>query len=112
MSSADGYIREIESISDALKRLNTKSRDLRKQKNLAKERLYVYMERSGITEYRGYKAEKLKPKDKPIRKKPSEKKADALRLFAETGITDPELFWQEFQKTQKCTIEGDDEDES
>ena len=101
MANPDAYIREIESIDEALKRLNTRVKELKAKKQLSRERLYRWMESHHTEEYKGYSARKLAPRPKSVRKRAKEKKADAMRLFSEVGITDPEEFWDALQATQK-----------
>jgi seryl-tRNA synthetase len=99
MSNGDAYIRKLKSLDEAIKRLNGQLRDLRLQKKSTQERLHTWMKRKNMEEYNEYKIEKIAPKLVP-RKKASEKKQDAFRLFTSVGITDPETFWLEFKKTQ------------
>ena len=105
MSNADGYIRQISSIDEALKRLNGETKQLRKQRAIAKQRLYEWMKARGHEEYHGYRLTKIAPKPKIPKKKAKEKKEDALRLFKDIGVDDPEEFWNAFQNTQKYTPE-------
>ena len=104
MSSGEGYVRRLRSISEALDRTNKHARELRAQKNEAKVLLHSWMIARGLEEYEGYKINKLVSKKVP-RKPSKEKKEDAMRLFGEAGIADPEGFWEELQKTQKTTRE-------
>jgi hypothetical protein len=114
----DAYIREIESINDALKRLNTHAKTLREKKKVTTNHLYSWMKNHDIDEYNGIKIEKIKPKEKKFRKKEKDKKEDAIRLFTEIGIPDPEGFWSEFRETQKginqneSQIQGREEDQN
>lgn len=99
--SGKSYISEIDSITKSLRQYSKSSKELRKQKALAIERLYHWMKNHQLEEYEGYKLEKIAPKPKNLRKKAKEKREDALRLFSEVGINDPEEFWEAFQRTQK-----------
>jgi len=109
MSTQDGYVRQIKSIDEALKRLNDQTRTLRKQRQFAKEHLYEWMKARNLDEYQGYNINKIAPKPKIIRKKPKEKKEDALRLFTTIGVDDPEELWIAFQRTQKPPSPDGDE---
>jgi hypothetical protein len=101
MSTGEAYVRQIGSIDEALKRLNEETRTLRKQRGIAKQRLHDWMKKNGHEEYQGYKLAKIAPKPKVPRKKAKEKKEDAMRLFRDIGVNDPEELWVEFLRTQK-----------
>ena len=98
-----GYVRTLNSINKELKRLNDEKKRLTLEKKKIERFLYEAMKRTNVKEYQGYKTAKLSPKEKikPLRKKKKEKYHDAIRLFTEVGIPDPEGFWNEFQRTQK-----------
>lgn len=100
---ADGYIKEIESIKKELKLLTERRKILTARKQKLEKGLYDLMKRNQMELYQGYKKEKLQPK--PVntgpRKKKKEKYNDAIRLFMEIGIPDPESFYEQYQKTQK-----------
>ena len=112
MSNGEAYIRQIGGIDEALKRLNTETKTLREKKKTAKRRLYEWMKSRGLEEFQGYKLTKITPKPKLPRKKAKEKKEDALRLFKEIGVDDPEELWTAFQHTQKSTAPPNPEDHS
>lgn len=101
MSNGEGYVRQIKSIDAALKRLNQETKQLRLQRNTAKQRLYDWMKSRGFEEYEGYKLVKIAPKPKLPRKKAKQKKEDAVRLFSSIGVDDPEELWVAYQATQK-----------
>ena len=99
---SDGYVHEIKSLRKEIKRLNGSLKVLRDQKNLAECRLYQYMKKNGIEKLDGITINSIKPRDEQLpRKKKSEKKRDAVELFQQIGVTDPEGLWIEFQATQK-----------
>jgi hypothetical protein len=102
MANPGGYVKEIESIKKERKRLTFESRKLLQQQRKAERHLYTYMESTGISEYGGIKKSNIKPKEKVQRKKKKEKKRDAIALFRQTGIPDPEKFWDQLQSTQKA----------
>lgn len=95
------YVHEIASIDLELKRLRGVIKELTAQRARATTHLHQYMIRNQLEEVGGIKATKVAPKPKVIRRKPKEKKEDAIRLFMEIGINDPETFWDDFQRTQK-----------
>lgn len=103
MDYGKGYVKELKALKDEMKRLTNEKKNLQIEKTATERRLYEWMCRLQLDEYEGYKKEKLKPKEKPIilRKKKKEKVEDAMKLFRDAGIPDPESFWLEFQSTQK-----------
>jgi hypothetical protein len=96
-------IKEIESLKEEIKRINLEKIKWTNRKTKLETELYNMMLRQNVDSYGGYKRDKLKPKPKtpPKRKKKKEKYNDAIQLFIETGIPDPERFYEELQKTQK-----------
>lgn len=102
MVNPNGYIKEIESIKKERKRLNNQSRKLLAQQRNAENHLYTYMNSHHLEEFGGIKKKTIAPKEKLPRKKKKEKKKDAIDLFRQTGIPDPEKFWEDLQKTQKA----------
>jgi hypothetical protein len=94
-------IRKLQSINDALKRNKEHGKKMRNEKRIVSERLYKTMKRHGFEEYGGIKIKNIEPKPKAVRKKLKHKKSDAVALFSQVGIPDPEGFWMEFQETQK-----------
>ena len=103
MDYGKGYVKELKTLNEEIKRLNIEKKNMQIEKKNTEMRLHDWMSRSHIDEYEGYKKEKLRPKEKQkfIRKKKKEKVEDAMRLFRNIGIPDPETFWLEFQGTQK-----------
>jgi len=102
MVNPKGYVKEIESIKKERKRLNTESRKLLAQQRKAEKHLYDYMVSHRLDEVEGIKKKNISPREKAPRKKKKEKKKDAINLFRQTGIPDPEKFWEDLQKTQKA----------
>ncbi len=99
---SDGYVREIKSLRKEIKRLNGSLKVLRDQKNLAECHLYQYMKKNGIEKLDGITINSIRPRDEQLpRKKKSEKKRDAVELFQQIGVSDPEGLWVEFQATQR-----------
>ena len=102
MATADGYIHEIKSLRKEIKRLNDHMRTLRDQKNITEGRLYQYMKKNGIEKLDGITINSIRPRSEHLpRKKKSEKRRDAVELFQQIGVSDPEALWAEFQATQK-----------
>ena len=102
---AKGYVDEIKKLEKEIKRTNEYLKKLRERKKVCESNLYKIMEKNNEEELFGVKINKVKPKEKKIRKKASDKKKDAINLFYEIGIPDPKSFWEEFQKTQKVILE-------
>ena len=103
MNIPEAYAKEIKSIRQERKRLNTKSRNLLSQQRKAEEHLYNYMVRYGLDKYDDITLKSITPKKKISRKKKAEKKQDAIELFRKTGIPDPETFWEQLQETQSSS---------
>lgn len=101
MSNPNAYIKEIDSLTFEIKRLNTVLKKLRKQKRAAQTHLYNYMVRNKIEKYGGHTIKSVCPRQSRPRKSKSAKKADAIELFRQVGIVDPEKFFTEFNATQK-----------
>lgn len=101
MSDGERYVSNIQSIDVSIKRLNAEVKKLRQKKSETQNHLYKWMQRNGYNNYQGYLIDKLAPKPSIKRKPSKQKKEDAFRFFREAGITDPETFWEELEKTQK-----------
>jgi hypothetical protein len=104
-TTADSYIRQIKDVDAALKRLNVQAKELRKKKKEAQSRLHSWMEKNKVEEYGEISLKKITPKPPAKRKPAKKKKDDAIRLFSQIGVNDPEELWEEFQRTQKLVIE-------
>lgn len=104
-SLADSYIRQMTDIDSALKRLNAKTSELRKQKKEATQRLYSWMEKNGVETYSNINIKKIAPKQRAKKKPPKKRKEDAINLFSKIGINDPEELWEELQRTQQLEQE-------
>jgi hypothetical protein len=102
--------RRLKEIEDALKRINAKTIDLRKKRKDAQNKLYDSMIKNGVDSYEGYTVKKIAPRPKAKRKPAKAKKQDALKLFAKIGVDDPNVLWEEFEKTQKI-VENTSESE-
>lgn len=96
-----GYYNEIKSLDKEIKRLNTQTRKLREQKKRAQSHLYEWMVAHDIEKYENISLKSIEPKDRRRQKPKKLRKNDAVQLFYQTGIPDPEGFWEEFQRTQK-----------
>lgn len=97
----DGYVYEINGLSAEIKRLVVRTKELRNFKKKAEQNLFELMDKSGMDEYGGIKKEKIKPKIVTKRKGIKQKKNDAIQLFYQIGVPNPEELWVEFIKTQK-----------
>lgn len=101
-STADSYIRQISELNATLARLNKQTSELRKKKKEAEKRLHAWMVKNNIEEYAKVSIKKIAPKPPAKRKPAKQKKADAINLFAQIGVNDPEQLWEEFQSTQRA----------
>lgn len=101
MSNPDAYVREISSLDNEIKRLNGKLRTLRDQKKTKQDLLYKYMIKNRIEKYNGITAKSIRPREHRPRKPESEKKSDAIDLFTQIGVENPEELYKEFKLTQK-----------
>ena len=95
MSNANAYVKEINSLNCEIKRLNAHLKKLRIQKREKQDLLYKYMEKNNLEKYNGITLKSVKPKQKTRRKPESAKKKDALKLFQEVGINNPENFYSQ-----------------
>jgi len=103
MADPQSYVRNLTSINDSIKRHNQQLKILRAKKMDAQRRLHTYMVRNNLADFEGYNQTKIAPKVKLPVKKKADKKADAIRLFTDVGISDPEILLDAFQRTQKYT---------
>jgi len=101
--SAESYVKEINSISDELKRLNKRAKYLREQKQKTQTNLYNYMKNHNIERYGDVTKDSLAPKPKSIRKPAAQKKEEAVVLFSQAGVRNPEDLYQRFLQSQKST---------
>lgn len=107
MSNPDAYVREIDSLNAEIKRLNAHLKQLREQRKIVQGHLHGHMTRQDLDKYQGHTIKSVTPRQAKPRKTESRKKADAIELFRQVGITDPEEFFDEFRATQKY---GEDEE--
>lgn len=110
-STADSYVRQIAELDAALKRLNAQTKEIRRKKKEAETRLHAWMVKNNVEKYGKVTIKKITPRGASKRKPAKQKKADALSLFTQIGVNDPEKLWEEFQMTQKVyTPKTDDEE--
>src|SRR5438132_9157142 len=100
------YMYEIYGIDAELKRINERSKQLRIQKKRCMTGLYNYMIAHGIDRVENGKKvitlNQCDPNKKRAKTKPKKQKMeDAIYLFREIGIPNPEEFYLEFEQTQK-----------
>jgi hypothetical protein len=113
MTTAESYLREINNIDSELKRINIHSKNLREQKKRVSAGLYNYMQNHKLEKISDGKKditiERFAPKQKKCPSKPkSQKKIDAIELFRDVGIPNPEQFYKDFDNTQKSSINTTD----
>lgn len=104
MKSMESRANEIKNINKELEQLNKRKRLLIDRKKVVQQELYKYMSEHNLKNINDVKSYKIKPQESVPRKGLRSKKRDALNLFREVGIPNPEEFWNDFQKTQKITI--------
>lgn len=114
--SAESYLREISSIDIELKRLSALSKSLREQKRRAQNNLHQYMVSHGLEKVGDGKnaitIKKCAPPQPRRKVKPKkERKADAIELFRDVGIPNPEEFYEQWESTQKSTQNPNDEED-
>ena len=100
------YVKELASLDTEIKRLNKVRKSLNEQRKLCKQRLYEYMKSRNMEEFEGVKIEKITPKTTAKRKPEKQKRKDAINLFNEIGIPDPEDFFNKFIQTQKNNVQS------
>jgi len=114
MSNPEAYVREIKSLNDEFKRSNDRLKSLREQRKFKQTLLYKYMVEHNLEKYEGITINSIRPRD-PIKRKPEAiKRKDAIELFRQAGINNPEDFYAEFKITQKGVPPddgGEDEDD-
>nr|QBK86341.1 MAG: uncharacterized protein LCMAC102_01360 [Marseillevirus LCMAC102] len=103
MSNLESYSKEIESINTETKRLNDRLKVLRSQKRTIEAYLYDDMTRNNLEKYGKITLKSITPREKKSRKSTKAKRNDAISLFRDVGINNPEQFWNDFQATQKYT---------
>lgn len=98
--SGQKFTSELRKVEGELKHYNAKVNALRKSKTNLKLQLYNYMEKHNLQELEGYTLTELKPKEKKMRKSKistTQKKQNAISLFKNVGIINPEKFYEEFK---------------
>jgi hypothetical protein len=102
------YVYEIEKIDRELKRINAHAKNLRTQRNRSMAGLYNYMKSNNLEQVGSGKniitIKKCAPKEKKISKlKPkAQRRAEALELFSDAGIPNPEQFYEDLERVQRA----------
>lgn len=117
MKSYEGYMCELNTIDAELKRINEHAKNLRLQRTRVLGALYRYMCSNNLEKVsygkRDISIKQCAPREKRIAAKPKkEKKRDAIELFRDMGIPNPEKFYIEFEGTQKNTHHAQNTNES
>lgn len=103
-SRLDTKVLQLSKLSDEIKRLNTRLKELRDLKKKQETSLMNTMESYKIDKVTGYTLNSLKKKysntDKR-RRTVQEKRTDATNLCWNMGITDPQNFMNDYKKTQR-----------
>ncbi len=99
------YADEIHNIESEMKRLRKQLKHLKELKRAPTKALYQYMESYNLKVYKSIKIEKVAPSPPKLQKKtPSRKKNDALKFFRDSGVGNPEVFYQQYLLTQKTEL--------
>lgn len=106
--SAESYLKEIHSIDAEIKRLNAHIKILRDQKRRTQSNLHRYMtshelEKVGEGKESITLAKCAPPKPRRKAKPKKNKRCDAIDLFREAGIPNPDEFYKQFESTQKSS---------
>jgi len=88
-------------ITAEIKRINAGLNKLKKQKIQTQAILYEYMVKNNMSSYDGIPLQKVKPSKRAKQKSENQKKHDTLELIRESGINDPEQFYEEMKRLQK-----------
>ncbi len=108
MSRSHTYHNEIEKLNVEIKRMNSRLKELRDRRRQQEKYLYDSMKMWNETKVGNYTLKKLEKKAHPApkhkRKGVKAKQRDAMMLFRQIGIPNPENFWREFDKTQKGDV--------
>lgn len=101
MSRGDAYVREIQNYTQEIVRLKTERDKLIAKRKLAERHLYDFMVQMGVDRVGTVTKKSVTPKQPTHRKKLSDKKRDAIKLFYQIGAPDPEELYERFRQTQK-----------
>lgn len=93
--------RRLRQLDAELVKANGRVRALRELKAKTTTEIYNFMTRFSINELDGIRIEKVRPKEKVLRKPKAEKEADAVDLCFRTGIPNPETFLRMLEATKK-----------
>ena len=111
MSKPEAYVKEIKSLTSEIKRSDDRIKGLKEQRKSKQKLLFKYMDEHELEKYEGITINSIRPKDSIKRKSEKEKRKDAIDLFRQIGIENPEEFYLEFKNTQRI-IRNNDEDDS
>lgn len=101
MSHPEAYVRVIKEIKEELTRLAVLSSELRIQKKEQEKYLRKYMKKNKLEKYKDITLKSITPKRPSLIKPKDKKKEDAINMFRDQGIENPEEFWNELQISQK-----------
>ena len=102
--SGQPYSAELRAVELQLTELNTKVKNARARKKELQYKLYDYMKKNKVEEIEGYSIDKIKPrtpKPKEKKKPKTQQRKDAIALFRQVGILNPESLYDEFEMTTK-----------
>lgn len=111
MRSQEQYMIEINNIDNELKRINEHAKHLRDQRTKTMNGLHQYMLSNNLEQVtygkKTISIKKCEPKCRTKSKPKKQKKADAIQLFREVGIPNPEQFYEELESSQKVQSTDD-----
>lgn len=101
MNAAKARANEINSIKTEIDRLTKHIKVLRVRKKKSEMLLAKQMRQQNITEIEGIKLKSIEPKPRTKLKPKKQRRVESIQLFRDTGVPDPEGFWNKLQSLQK-----------
>lgn len=106
---ANSYVSQINRLNKEIQRLNKRIRDLRAERRRHESHLLSYLESTGGERAGNFTVKSLRTRlgkgPTRTRKKETEKRRDAIALFREVGVPNPETFYKEFKDTQRGVLQ-------
>lgn len=102
MERAEADAKSISNITEALSGLHERGKELRKQRDSLKKKVYDYMEKYDIEKINGHGRKYYYIKPKTIRKSEKQKCIDGINYFKHVlKVDNPEKAWEDFKRSQK-----------
>lgn len=93
----DGFVRQINSLDETLKKYNEKIKELKKKREFAHAKLSEWMNKKRLDTYKGISAKKPPaPRKKPVTKK--YKNQHTRKLLQDIGVPDPDDILERLNK--------------